>query len=159
MKHVKSFGINHSERETRLLVYENERPELIAPTISAGTLRILAIMTAYYALEMREPELPGLVVMEEPDTSLNPAVLSRLVELLRNYTSRENRPRQFILTTHNPAFLNYFKPEEVRIVSRDEQGYTQVSQVPDHIKEIWLKDGTYALGEIWDMGAFGVPAE
>ena len=102
---------------------------------------------------MRLPKLPGLVVIEEPDTALNPGLLQKFVSLLRDYTERENSPQQFILTTHNPAFLNYFEPEEVRVVERDEQGYTHVHRIPDHIKNIWLDE--YALGEVWTTNSFG----
>jgi predicted ATPase len=59
-----------------------------APTISAGTARLLAMLTAYYALDVRlaQIQMPGLVVIEEPDTALNPWLLRNFVEQLRNYT-------------------------------------------------------------------------
>jgi predicted ATPase len=96
--------------------------------------------------------MPGLVVIEEPDTALNPGILHNFVEQLRIYTEGD-APRQFILTTHNPRFLDYFRPEEVRVVSRDENGYTTVSHIPDHISEVWLEDHT--LGEVWMTRSLG----
>jgi predicted ATPase len=110
------------------------------------------MLTAFYALDMRFAQMPGLVVIEEPDTALNPMLLRYYVEQLRNYVEGEH-PRQVIMTTHNPRFLDWFKPEEVRIVERDEQGYTSVHQVPDYIKDIWLDKHT--LGEVWMTRSLG----
>lgn len=150
LQHVQGVDVESDAGDVKLVVTENNH---IAPTISSGTRRLVAILAAYYALDMRDAELPGLVVIEEPDTALNPGLLQKLVEQLRNYTEREDRPRQFILTTHNPSFLNYFKPEEVRVVERDENGYSRVHQIPEYIEEIWLDK--YGLGEVWKTNSFG----
>ena len=152
--HVEKIETKQTDNETRTLIREATHNGKEAPTISAGTRRILAMLTAYYALDMRLDELPGLIAIEEPDTALNPMLLQNFVEQLRNYVEGEH-PRQFILTTHNPLFLNYFKPEEVRVVERDEHGYTTVHKIPDHIEEIWLKDGEYRLGDVWMTRSLG----
>lgn len=159
LNHVQSFDVRQQRLsdDLELNIHERERP--LAETVSSGTARTLAMLTAIYALDLPQeysvrgerhilrPTDPGLVVIEEPDTALNPGILQKFVELLRSYTTREGYPRQFILTTHNPAFLDYFRPEEVRIVERDTNGYTTVRKVPDHIRDIWLQDHT--LGEVW----------
>ena len=151
--HLNRVETISDERETRVAVKEQIHPEKEAPTVSAGTARIVAILTAYYALAHRKrADAPGLVVIEEPDTALNPGLLSRFVGQLREYVEGEH-PRQFILTTHNPAFLDLFEPDEVRIVERDEHGFTNVRNVPDYIREIWLDK--YGLGEVWTTNSFG----
>jgi hypothetical protein len=153
---VDHIETERTDHETRLLLKEKAHPQHAAPTISSGTARLLAMLTAYYALDMRDAHMPGLVVIEEPDTALNPGLLGNFVEQLRNYVEGEY-PRQFILTTHNPAFLDHFEPEEVRIVERDEEGYTRVRKIPDHVKEIWLDE--YGLGEVWTTNSLGGLAE
>lgn len=157
--HVKKVEAVRDEREARIKINETSHPDREAPTISAGTARILAVLTAVYALDMRLSDMPGLVVVEEPETSLNPSLLKNFVEMLRGYA--RDKKRQFILTTHNPAFLNHFKPEEVRVVSRDENGDSIVNPVPDYIDDIWLKDNDedYQLGDVWLTNAFGGVAE
>jgi len=170
LTHVKAVDAVENDQETRLAIHERIRATQEAPSISAGTARIVAMLAAYYALDMdtdpfespygpfefegmTHAQMPGLVVIEEPDTALNPGILKNFVEQLRNYTEREDTSRQFILTTHNPSFLNYFQPEEVRVVSRGEDGYTRVDRVPEHIRDIWLDD--HALGEVWMTNSFG----
>lgn len=154
LSHVDQLDlVVREEQDTRVAFRETYYPNAEAPTVSAGTARLAAILAAYYSFDFVTPELPGVLIIEEPDTGLNPGLLKRFVEQLRQYTQRTDRPRQFILTTHNPAFLDYFQPEEVRVVSRDDTGETHVDTVPDSIKEIWLDE--YGLGEVWKTRAFG----
>jgi hypothetical protein len=171
LSHVSGVTTELTAQEIRTVVKEDILGGQVAPSVSGGTLRILAILVANYLLDVDEEvvrppsgthfvdwsvpvsSMPGLVVIEEPDTAVNPGLLVKLVDLLRTYT--ETKPgRQFILTTHNPAFLNYFQPEEVRIVERDAQGYTHVNRVPQHVSDIWLKDD-YGLGEVWVRNVLG----
>ncbi len=147
--------------ERRVILDETNRT---APTVSLGTRRLIAVLAAIYALEVPQPlhalspakNLSQVLIAEEIDAGLNPGVLQRLVEQLRLYTEGEH-PRQILLTTHNPRFLDYFEPEEVRIVKRDEQGFTQVERIPDYIREIWLDK--YGLGEVWMTNSLGGLAE
>jgi len=172
LQHVQKLTLvrNLDTRDIELMVKEGNNTQ--AQTISVGTLRMFAMLTTLHALNIPRPltnfhvppnqkpitiplETPGLIVIEEPDAALNPGVLQKFVELLRRYVDNPDgtRPRQIILTTHNPTFLNYFKPEEVRVVERGEDGYTTVSHVPDFVKENWLDE--YALGEVWLTNLFG----
>jgi predicted ATPase len=156
LNHVDKLETVRDEQETRISVHEKVLGGKEAPTISAGTSRLIAMLTAYHALDMRTPQLPGLVVIEEPDTAVHPLLLKRLVELFRNYTDDPDHPRQIILTTHNPMLLNYFEPEEVRIVERNERGETTVSDVPKDIADIWREtDGAYNLGNLWTTRLLG----
>jgi len=167
LSHVQETTVNvsRSTGDMELFIYENARNGKLARTISSGTLRCLAMLTAVYALDMPQqeeliretkpltPSAPGLIAIEEPDTALNPDILDKFVELLRTYTTRADRPRQFILTTHNPAFLDYFEPDEVRIVERDADGYTSVRPIDDDVRKTLLTK--YTLGEVWKMRALG----
>jgi len=151
--HIDKLETYSDEHETRIALQEKTFRGTEAPTISAGTARLVAILTAVHTLNHKQRiNMPGLVVIEEPDTALNPWLLQSFMEQLRNYVSREY-PRQFILTTHNPRLLDYFEPNEVRIIQRDEQGYASVKHVPQYIQDIWLDE--YKLGEVWATGSLG----
>ncbi|HLY28403.1 MAG TPA: AAA family ATPase [Aggregatilineales bacterium] len=155
LDHVNALYVDLTGDEISLSVQEKTHLGEDAPSISAGTARIIAMLTAYYALDMDEHFTPGLVVIEEPDTAIHPLLLQKFVGLLRNYVSREDTPRQFILTTHNPMFLNLFEPEEVRIVER-QNGETTVSKVDMELANTWFKqDGAYNLGDLWTTRLLG----
>lgn len=153
LPHIQHLKIDANSQETRLQVFEPQNRGEESPTISFGTSRLAAVLAAIHALEMRAEQLPGLIVIEEPDMAIHPQLLKNFVELIRSYAEDEKHPRQFIFTTHNPRFLDHFQPEEVRVVERDEHGYTTVNRIPDYIREIWLDK--YALGEVWMTRSFG----
>jgi hypothetical protein len=75
-----------------------------------------------------------------------------VVKLLRKMSTGEvgTRPRQVIITTHNPILLNYVAPEEVRIFRRDAEMATTItpmSQVPNI--QNYLRE--FSTGELWNM--------
>lgn len=157
LAHVSTVETESDDRETRFFITEGASRDQEAPTISAGTARLVAILTAYHVLNFKQRvQMAGLIVVEEPDTALNPWLLNRFVDQLRNYVGREY-PRQFILTTHNPRLLDHFQPEEVRIVQRDESGSTTVQAIPAYIRDIWLDE--YQLGQVWSTGSLGAVPE
>lgn len=137
----------------RMVVREKAHQGAESPRISAGTARLIAMLTAMYTLDMRHREQPALLVIEEPDASIHPLLLRRLIDVFRAYTEREI-PRQIILTTHNPSLLDYLKPEEIRLVERDDSGFTTVKSVSADAARVWLEDG-YTLGEAWLTRSLG----
>jgi predicted ATPase len=154
LEHVDKLDTARDANETRLLVNEKALGGGLAPTISGGTTRLIGMLTAMYVLEMSEkPELPGLVVIEEPDKSIHPQLLYKLVETLRNYVEGDH-PRQIFLTTHNPRLLDLFDPEEVRVVERDENGETIVRPLNKEVVDIWLK-ADRTLGDAWMTRTLG----
>lgn len=124
----------------------NEHPPITIPAslVSDGAL----LLTAYLALAYGDT--PEILLIEEPENGLHPSRLRMIIDLLRKMTTGEvgNRKRQVIITTHSPLLLNYCQPEEVRIVTRDAEGATQVTPltaVPD-IRRLLEEFG---LGELW----------
>lgn len=156
LDHVNSLTTDYSNEKIQMRLYEKIRPDQEAPNISAGTKRVIPMLVANYILNVRNANLPGLVVIEEPDTAIHPLLLENLVELFRQYVNGEY-PRQIILTTHNPMFLNYFKPEEVQIVERDpETGETKVNAVDKDVVDVWHKKyGDYSVGDVWTTRLLG----
>src|SRR5260221_8194999 len=77
LNHVKKLEVHQQDLRGRLGIEEKMYPTREAPTISGGTARIVAMLAAYYALDMRTPQLPGLIFIEEPDTALHPLLLCK----------------------------------------------------------------------------------
>jgi predicted ATPase len=89
--------------------------------LSDGTLRIFGILLALY-----QTPAPSLLVIEEPEQTVHPGVLGVLADAFREAAETT----QLIITTHSPNLIDYFAPEEVRVVSL-EGGLTKVG----HIKQ------------------------
>lgn len=123
-----------------------ERP-VLSRFASDGTLKLLAYLTVLY-----DPQPPRFIGIEEPENFLHPRLLPELAEECRAAAQRS----QFLVTTHSPFFVNGMRPQEVRILYRDENGYTQVKRASDiaGIKE--FVDAGASVGHLWLEGLFNI---
>lgn len=81
--------------------------------LSDGTLRIFCILLALY-----QHPAPPLLMIEEPEQTIHPAVLSMLAEAFKEASERT----QIIITTHSPYLVDCFSPEIIRVVTLDQDG-------------------------------------
>jgi predicted ATPase len=133
----------------RLLLQIKDAPfaqPILSRFASDGTLKMLA-----YLVVLHDPEPPQFIGVEEPENFLHPRLLPELAEECRASTERS----QLLVTTHSPFFLNGLRPEEVRVLYRDEQGYTQTVRASDiqGIPEFMAAGAS--LGHLWLEGRFG----
>ena len=123
-----------------------ERP-ILARNVSDGTIKMLAYLVLLY-----NPNPPRFIGIEEPENFLHPRLLAELAEECRRAADHA----QLLVTTHSPFFLNSIRPEEVRVLYRDERGYTQAVRAADDPKVLSFMATGAALGELWMEGQFGV---
>lgn len=123
-----------------------ERP-VLSKFSSDGTMKMLA-----YLVVMNSPAMPPFIGVEEPENFLHPRLLPGLAEECRAATDRS----QLLVTTHSPFFVNATRPEEVRVLYRDEQGFTRMLRAADirGVREFMAAGAT--LGHLWLEGHFGV---
>lgn len=134
----------------RLLLQIKDAPfdqPILSRFASDGTLKMLA-----YLVVLNDPAPPQFVGIEEPENFLHPRLLPELGEECRRATKHS----QMLVTTHSPFFLNSVKPEEVRILYRDERGYTQAKRAADVLGVMeFVKEGA-TMGHLWLEGRFGM---
>jgi predicted ATPase len=120
---------------------------IAARFVSDGTLKLLA-----YLVLLHDPDPPHFIGIEEPENFLHPRLMYPLAEDFRTASERS----QLLVTTHSPYFLNAMRPEEVRVLYRDNQGYTQVQRAADiyGVREFMEHGGQ--LGDLWMEGHFNV---
>ena len=114
--------------------------------ISDGTLRILGILLALYQIPH-----PSLMVVEEPEQTVNPALLAVLVDAFRESSERT----QLLITSHSPHLVDLFDPENIRVVTMQE-GDTYVSPIRSSQQEA-IKEHLLSLEQI--MSAEGLLPE
>ncbi|MGC8523907.1 MAG: AAA family ATPase [Acidibrevibacterium sp.] len=134
----------------RLLLQIKDAPfdrPVLSRFASDGTLKMLAYLILLY-----DPEPPRFIGIEEPENFLHPRLLGPLADECR----RASEHSQLLVTTHSPFFLDAMQPKEVRVLYRDEQGYTQVKRASD-IEDIkdFIDEGA-RLGQLWSEGHFGL---
>ncbi|MEO4048763.1 AAA family ATPase [Pseudomonas sp. CAU 1711] len=134
----------------RLLLQIKDAPfeqPVLSKFSSDGTMKMLAYLTVLY-----DPEPPRFIGIEEPENFLHPRLLPELAEECRAASEHS----QLLITSHSPFLLNAMRAEEVRVLYRDEQGFTQAVRASD-IQGIpeFIKAGA-SLGHLWMEGHFGL---
>jgi len=112
--------------------------------LSEGTLRFL-----WLASLLQSPALSTITMIDEPEVSLHPELLSLLAELMREAARRT----QLIVATHSDRFIRFLRPEEVVVIDINENGGGSATWADTLDLESWLAE--YSMDEIWRMGRMG----
>jgi predicted ATPase len=112
--------------------------------LSEGTLRFLWLVTL-----LQSPGLTEVTLIDEPEVSLHPELLSLLVDLLREASTRT----QIIVATHADRFVRFLEPNEIVAMDIDEEGWAKATWGDGLDLEKWLSD--YSLDQLWGMGELG----
>lgn len=105
--------------------------------ISDGTLRILGILLALY-----QTPHPSLMVIEEPEQTVNPALLALLADAFREVSERT----QLLITSHSPHLIDCFEPENIQVVTM-KNGETRLSPIRASQREA-VKEHLLSLEQI-----------
>jgi predicted ATPase len=112
--------------------------------LSEGMLRFLWLVSL-----LQSPALSTITMIDEPEVSLHPELLSLLAELMREASMRT----QLIVATHSDRFVRFLKPSELLVFDMDEAGGTTATWADAMDLEEWLEE--YSLDELWRMGRAG----
>jgi predicted ATPase len=116
---------------------------LPADALSDGTLRFICLATL-----LGQPELPGLIVLDEPELGLHPFAIVQLAGMLRA-ASQES---QVLLATQSVTLMNQFELGDLVIVERQDGASVFERPDPERLSE-WLAE--YSLGELWEKNLLG----
>ena len=111
--------------------------------LSDGTLRMMSLVTL-----LLQPNLPSLILIDEPEIGLHPAAVSILADLLK----RASENTQIIISTQSIDLVNHFSPENI-IVGDYVNNQSVFKRLNTEELKSWLDD--YTLGELWEKNIFG----
>lgn len=127
-----------------LMWRDTRRWQFPAQSLSDGMLRFIGLATL-----LNLPDLPPLILIDEPEIGLHPRLIPLLGGLLRNAALRT----QLIVTTHSPELLNApdIALEDIVLVDAVD-GETRLSR-PRHTEylDLWLKKYQGEYGRLWVM--------
>ncbi len=105
--------------------------------LSDGTIRFICLATA-----LLQPNLPPMIILDEPDLSLHPEAIHILSELIESAA----RKIQVVVTTQSPLLLDEFAIEDIVVVKRDDRqsGFERLKYEDFNV---WLEE--YSVGELW----------
>jgi predicted ATPase len=112
--------------------------------VSEGMLRFVWLATL-----LQSPGLTALTLLDEPEVSLHPELLSLLAGLLREAAQRT----QIVVATHSDRLIRFLKPNEVAVMDEAEDGTSTVTWADKLNLEQWLEE--YTLDELWRNGRLG----
>ncbi len=115
--------------------------------VSDGTIRLLVLVVIATWAAKNSP----LILIEEPENGIHPHLFGYIVELFRNAAERYDT--QFLITTHNPDFLDHLNPDEVILCDKID-GFTRTKRASD-VEDIENFRKSFSLGELWIQGALG----
>ena len=111
--------------------------------LSEGMLRFLWLVTL-----LQSPGLTALTLIDEPEVSLHPELLSLLADLFREASHRS----QLVIATHSDRLVRFLKPDEVVVMDADDGGARLTWADTLDLKD-WLDE--YSLDEVWRRGRIG----
>jgi len=114
-----------------------------ASSLSDGTLRFICLATL-----LLQPNLPSVVLLDEPELGLHPAAITLLADLLSSAATRT----QVMVSTQSVTLVNQFNPEHVWAVDRKD-GQSVFRHLGKDDMSAWLDD--YGLGELWEKNVLG----
>ncbi|MCP4352855.1 MAG: AAA family ATPase [Desulfobacterales bacterium] len=111
--------------------------------LSDGTLRFISLATL-----LLQPELPSIILIDEPELGLHPYAIKLLSAFLKSASEKS----QVIVCTQSVTLVNQFAPSDIVIAGREE-GETVFNRPDEEKLSSWLED--YSLGELWEKNVIG----
>lgn len=115
--------------------------------LSEGTLRFLWLVTL-----LQSKDLTAITLIDEPEVSLHPELLSLLAELMREASLRT----QLVIATHSDRFVRFLNPGEVIVMDMSADGLSTMIWADKLDLDKWLSE--YTLDEVWRLGRMGARA-
>ncbi|MFG0712746.1 ATP-dependent endonuclease [Stenotrophomonas geniculata] len=125
----------------------------ISLVLAAHAVDVAALADADspFDLARLRPAAFTLLAVEEPENSLSPQYLGRVIQALRDL--KDESGGQAIVATHSPAMLRRADPDHIRHLRLDADRITQVSQIvlPDEAGEAgkFVRQAVMAYPEVY----------
>ena len=118
---------------------QNLNPNLL----SDGTLRFMCLATL-----LLQPELPSMILLDEPELGLHPAAIKQLAELLKEAAQRT----QLFVATQSVTLINQLDLTDIFVADRID-GATKLHQFTEEELSQWVD--RYSVGELWEKNLIG----
>jgi len=119
------IDVDHMRQQISLSAKWRDGTTLPARSLSEGTLRFLAL-----AVLEHDPEVRGVICLEEPENGIHPGRVKEMIALLRQIAmdtslpiGNDNPPRQIIINTHSPNVVKLMEDDSILLAESRETIY------------------------------------
>lgn len=142
MPYFERFDLAPQELDNKIeLVWndiENPDKYFAANDLSDGSIRFIALATL-----LLQPELPSVIIIDEPELGLHPVAITKLAGMIKSAAARGC---QMIISTQSVNLINQFEAEDIITVDRKD-GQSVFNRLDRKTLESWLEN--YSIGELW----------
>ncbi len=107
--------------------------------LSDGTVTITSLILALYF------EDNGLIIIEEPERNIHPALLIKLIAMMKEASNK----KQIIITTHSPEVVKYAGIENIITILRDKEGFSQIEKPAEKGKIIKFLENEMSVSDLY----------
>lgn len=131
---------SHLKDDVELVWTDSTAPDkyFSARDLSDGSIRFIALATL-----LLQPELPKVIIIDEPELGLHPVAITKLAAMIKSAAEREC---QIIISTQSVNLINNFNADDIITVDRD-NSQSVFNRLSEESLKDWIKD--YSLGELW----------
>lgn len=124
LPYIEDIGIDQlSDNQMMYSITEvNSMIEIPSFFISDGTSNVISLIVSLYFDDSR------YLFIEEPERNIHPSLLSKIVDMIDEASSN----KQIFVTTHSPEILKYMNLNNVLFISKDEEGFSNISKPIDN---------------------------
>ena len=116
-----------------------------AHALSDGTLRFICLATL-----LLQPDLPSMIIIDEPELGLHPYAITMLASLLKSASQKT----QILVSTQSVPLVNQFAPEDIIVVDR-ENNQSTFRRLSENELGFWLDEYDYGMGDLWEKNLLG----
>lgn len=134
------FYLVPNEQGNIRLQWQNKYSEMIfGPNdLSDGTIRFIALTVLFM-----QPNLPKVIVIDEPELGLHPIAIEKLAGLIKIASQRGT---QVIAATQSAELISNFEPQDILTVNQHD-GNTEIVRLDADSLSEWLNE--YTIGDLW----------
>lgn len=114
-----------------------------ANDLSDGTIRFICLTTL-----LLQPNLPTMILLDEPELGLHPFALQILASLFRVASNKT----QIIASTQSSTFADFFDIEDI-IIANTKENATEFKRLNVEEYKTWFEE--YSVGEMWQKNLIG----
>lgn len=130
----------NADADHKIMVKELYHKRYIpANLLSDGTVFLMIIILSLYF------DNKFLTIFDEPERTIHPNIISKVVDMMKDVSTF----KQIILSTHNAEIVKYSGIDNIILISRDREGYSQISKPKHSIDITTFLDNDIGLDELF----------